>query len=196
MGVFIISPTDKGGMLQCPPEILCSLSAPLRSLQFNDLFCLQHPAVHTISVGGANAADFQDHLDVLPLLEDPRPVEEIYQRWQAQMRRQCGCGRPDDHWDLFPCWHDTPGYINIPFILWLRNLARGWDLLEFARGRYRMLGREMPWVAGNDGAQVRCYDFGAVAEAAGMEETRLTALLEDAHELLGPDQPRYLAGDG
>ncbi len=37
MGVFIISPNDKGGKLYTPPAKLVSLCAPLTPMQFNDL---------------------------------------------------------------------------------------------------------------------------------------------------------------
>jgi len=36
MGVFIISPTDKGGLLQSPPPKLAELCRPLSPIAFND----------------------------------------------------------------------------------------------------------------------------------------------------------------
>ena len=39
MGVFIISPSDKGGKLYEPPPKLVELCKPLSPMQFNDLFC-------------------------------------------------------------------------------------------------------------------------------------------------------------
>jgi len=62
MGIFIISPTDKGGHLYNPPQKLVDLCAPLRPIVFNDLFCLSHPQVHTLSVGAARPSDFDEHL--------------------------------------------------------------------------------------------------------------------------------------
>ena len=155
MGVFIISPTDKGGMLQHPSEKLCELSGSLTPMQFNDLFCLQRPEIHTISVGAACPGDFENHLRMLPLLEDHNLVSDIYRKWEQAMEEGCGYFRPDTLWRKLPSWDQTPGYMNIGFILWLYNLARGWDLLEFARIRYRLLGLEMSWVAGNDAGDVR-----------------------------------------
>ncbi|MBW1751087.1 MAG: aldo/keto reductase, partial [Deltaproteobacteria bacterium] len=78
MGVFIISPTDKGGMLQHPSEKLCELSGSLTPMQFNDLFCLQRPEIHTISVGASCPGDFEDHLKMLPLLADHDLARDIY----------------------------------------------------------------------------------------------------------------------
>src|ERR1041385_4452431 len=51
MGVFIISPNDKGGKLYQPPNKLVELCAPLTPMQFNDLYCLARPQVHTLSCG-------------------------------------------------------------------------------------------------------------------------------------------------
>ncbi len=53
MGVFIISPNDKGGKLYEPPEKLVDLCAPLSPMQFNDLYCLARPEVHTLSCGAS-----------------------------------------------------------------------------------------------------------------------------------------------
>ena len=51
MGVFIISPNDKGGRLQDRPAKMASLTAPFTPMQWNDLFCLSHPHIHTLSLG-------------------------------------------------------------------------------------------------------------------------------------------------
>ena len=57
-----------------------------------------------------------------------------------------------------------------------------------------MLGREMPWVAGNDAAEVHRYDLTEIAGRAKMDVHDLLELLQGAHALLGPDQPRYMMG--
>src|SRR5579883_424845 len=57
MGVFIISPSDKGGQLYNPPQKLVDLCAPLSPMVFNDLFCLSHSQVHTLSLGAAKPQD-------------------------------------------------------------------------------------------------------------------------------------------
>ncbi len=190
MGVFIISPTDKGGMLQKPPECLKKICAPLTPIQCNDLFCLQRPEVHTISLGAARHSDFDDHLNALTLLDDHETIQGISQQWEQLMKTASGHSRPDALWQSFPAWQQTPGYINIGLIFWLYNLARGWDLLEFSRRRYKMLGQDMPWVPGLNGAAARQYDLGSVAEQAGMPVEELIGVLEKAHTLLGDQGDR------
>ncbi|MCF6287026.1 MAG: aldo/keto reductase, partial [Candidatus Hydrogenedentes bacterium] len=57
MGVFIISPNDKGGLLYKPSDKLMELCAPLHPMAFNDLFCLARPEVHTLSCGVSRPED-------------------------------------------------------------------------------------------------------------------------------------------
>jgi predicted aldo/keto reductase-like oxidoreductase len=101
------------------------------------------------------------------------------------MEETTGHTQPDALWSSFPPWQQTPGYINIGMVLWLYNLARGWDLVEFSRRRYKMLGQDMPWVPGLNGTAARNYDLTNVAEQAGMPVEKLIRLLEEAHALLG-----------
>lgn len=69
MGVFVISPTDKGGHLHTPSARLQELCAPLHPIVLNDLFCLRDPDLaHTISVGARHAGDLGLHLEAVALL--------------------------------------------------------------------------------------------------------------------------------
>jgi hypothetical protein len=73
MGVFIISPNDKGWKLYEPPAKLMNLCAPLSPMVFNDLYCLARPQVHTLSCGVAKPSDFDEH---------------IKPRWSIMIRRR------------------------------------------------------------------------------------------------------------
>jgi predicted aldo/keto reductase-like oxidoreductase len=65
MGVFIISPNDKGGKLYEPPRKLVELCAPLTPMQFNGLYCLAREQVHTLSCGASRPGDFDEHVAAL-----------------------------------------------------------------------------------------------------------------------------------
>ena len=62
LGVFIISPADKGGLLYTPPQKLIDLCYPLTPLEFNYRFLLSNPGITTLSVGAANADELIEPL--------------------------------------------------------------------------------------------------------------------------------------
>lgn len=149
MGVFVISPTDKGGHLHTPSERLRELCAPLHPIVFNDLFCLSSPGIHTLSVGAARAEDLALHVEAAALLpRAPALLPPILERLAAARRAALG----DDWiatWDQgLPDWEDTPGGINLPVLLWLHDLLQAWDLEGFCRARYGLLGQGGHWFAG------------------------------------------------
>lgn len=189
MGIFIISPTDKGGQLQQPPAKLVEFCRPLSPMLFNDLFCLSQPEISTISVGAAHPQDYDEHLKVLPLLGEKHSalIREIDRKWRSAMRQSTGNERPDQLWSELPSWDRTPGYINIPMSLWLFNLARGWDLLEYARCRYRMMGEEIPWVAGLPPRMTDAIRSQGLLKEYGVDEEAVLGQLVKAHQLLGKD---------
>lgn len=185
MGVFIISPTDKGGMLQQPPEMFRQLCRPFEPMVFNDVYCLSRPEIHTISIGAARPSDFAVHVEALDHLDEGGVIADIDVRCCGAMAGTTGFSRPEALWSKLPPWDKTPGLINIPFVWWLYNLARGWGLLSYSRGRYKMLGQEVKWVPGNNGADAARYDLKSIADSTGFKSDALIAMLEDAHRLLG-----------
>jgi len=62
LGVFIISPNDKGGKLYEPSQKMVDLCAPLSPMVFNDLYCLGRKEVHTLSCGVNKPGDFDEHV--------------------------------------------------------------------------------------------------------------------------------------
>ncbi|MFL0777309.1 MAG: aldo/keto reductase [Prochlorococcus sp.] len=149
LGVFIISPTDKGGHLHSPSPQWLELCSPLHPIVFNDLFCLQDPRVHTISVGAARAEDLDLHLEAVSLL--PRAAEllpPVQQRLERAARLALGEAWLASWQKGLPLWQDTPGKINIPKLLWLHNLVEAWGMERYAKARYGLLGNGGHWFPG------------------------------------------------
>ena len=151
LGVFIISPTDKGGHLHTPSTKMLELCSPLHPIVFNDLFCLRNKNVHTISVGIAKEQDFNLHLEAVSLLsESDHYIPKILNRLQEESINSLGIEWYKS-WDKnLPNWQNTPGGINIPVLLWLANLIDSFDLEEFAKSRYQLLGNGSHWFPGNN----------------------------------------------
>ena len=149
MGVFIISPTDKGGHLHTPSQRLLELCDPLHPIVFNDLFCLRDPRVHTISVGAARPSDLDLHLEAVDRLDQADGlIEPVHRRLQQAAETALGETWLNSWRIGLPRWQDTPGEINLPVLLWLHNLLEAWDLESYARARYRLLGSGGHWFAG------------------------------------------------
>ena len=151
LGVFIISPTDKGGHLHTPSTKIMELCSPLHPIVFNDLFCLGNKNVHTISVGIEKEKDFHLHLEAVSLLsESDHYVPKILDKLKEESINSLGL-EWYKAWDKnLPSWQNTPGGINIPVLLWLSNLIESFDLEQFAKSRYQLLGNGSHWFPGNN----------------------------------------------
>jgi predicted aldo/keto reductase-like oxidoreductase len=196
MGVFLISPTDKGGHLHSPSQRLLALCEPLHPIVFNDLFCLAAPGVHTISVGAACPDDFDLHLQAVELL--PRAAEllpPIVARLEQASRQALGEDWLASWRQGLPSWQETPGQINLPSLLWLHNLLEAWDLQSYARARYGLLGSGGHWFPGANAdaldQSVSEADLRAVLTASPWAE-RIPDLLRDLRRRVGGQTSRRL----
>jgi predicted aldo/keto reductase-like oxidoreductase len=184
MGVFIISPTDKGGRLYAPSDRLRALTAPLSPLAFNDLWCLTKMDAHTLSLGAAVPSDFDAHVEALALLDDaPRLLPPILARLEAAYADALGADFARRWSHGLPDWSELPGKINVRRILWLHNLVRAYDLIHFAQERYISMSADNHWVPG-----ARAVDFNDAEMTAALPDSPFRAeiptLLRRAHETL------------
>ncbi len=194
MGVFIISPADKGGKLYAPPEKLTQLCATLHPLVFNSLFCLARSEVHTLSIGAARPSDFDlamqtlDHMNNIDQTLDP-----ILARLNATLAEAVPADIRDPYSLNFPEWQDAPGKLNLPVILSLRNLAKAFDMQGYGEMRYNMFGSGGHWFPGNKMEDIEKLELGKVAENSGIDAERLRGLLKETHEMLGKTAVKRLS---
>lgn len=179
MGVFIISPADKGGQLFAPPEKLAALTAPLHPLVFNARWLLGlHPHVHTLSFGPSFVEEFEPHL---PAFDDDGPWREEEQAILERLDRQWNTIPADEYcaqcWSCLPC----PENITIPEVLRLRNLAVGFDMTGFGKYRYKMFEVAGHWFPGNRAD--KCTDCGDCLPRCP-QKLEIPRLLRDAHTRL------------
>ncbi|MCG3199875.1 MAG: hypothetical protein GHCLOJNM_04403 [bacterium] len=177
MGILIISPSDKGGLLYRPSDTLRELSRPFTAIELNHRWLLAHPEITTLTVGCTYPNEWDDHL-VVGERDGPLTEEEAaaVERWMAQYNllgdTYCSvCG------DCLPC----PEEINIPEMLRLRNLTKALDMVEYGRYRYKMFENAGDWYPGR--RATACTDCGDCLPRCPLH-LPIPTLLREAHDLL------------
>jgi hypothetical protein len=168
MGVFVISPFDKGGALYAPSRRLRSLCLPdLEPLEFGALWLWQHAVhggahgsggagagapVHTITIGVARPSDLDEpYFAALMLRNEPEralaKVEAVKARLARAFDEAHGEGWASEWFKGLPTCYDTTTGVDFTQYVWLYNVIKAWGMLFFAKQRYNTgKGNRAKWV--------------------------------------------------
>ena len=182
MGVFIISPNEKGGMLFKPSTKVQDLCNPITPIQFNGRFCLSHPQVTTLSMGMHEPNHFSQNLALLNQ-ENYMNLQfsRIKKKMDAPLAKISGLCTLCDQ--CLPC----PENINIPEVLRFRNLIEGYDMEDYGRFRYNMLEGQGHWFPGT--FSFHCTECGDCLPRCP-EDLNIPKLLMETHKTLF-NKPKY-----
>ena len=177
MGVLIISPSDKGGMLYRPSDTLSRHCAPFSPIEINHRWILAHSNITTLTVGCTYPDEWDAHWVVAdrdgPLTEEEAAVHaRIEEQYQSLGTTYCSvCA------DCLPC----PENINIPEVLRLRNLTKAFDMVEYGKYRYKMFENAGDWFPGKRANN--CTECGDCLPRCPLK-LEIPSLLFESHALL------------
>lgn len=144
MGVFNISPIDKGGMLYVPSKTVARLLGPkISPIAFANLSSWKTNKFHTVSVGFARLSDVEESLDAARIYATgsyEADLKAAEGRLTARLEEKLG-----RDWalkgllDIPSCEIAATDGTGIGHVLWCYNLVKAFGMYDFAKEKYSKL---------------------------------------------------------
>jgi predicted aldo/keto reductase-like oxidoreductase len=180
LGVFIISPNDKGGQLYKAPDKIKSAIPHATPIQWNARFCLDTPHVHTLSFGMTEPEHFEEMKGIFT--HHTASVKEL----DAQAKAILDAMLKDDQYAYYEGYDikNKNTNLDIPLLLHWRKLWKCYDLLDYSKYRYKELKTPNHWVPGvyANTENLNKFDFSQVPDNIPLKE-----MLSELHEALYQD---------
>lgn len=149
MGIFIISPFDKGGRLYAPSRKLRSLTLPeFEPMEFGSQWIWNHhlleeglPQLHTYTCGAARPSDL-DQPAVAAYLHMSKPdetlakVKSVVERLEAVKEKTLGKEWVENWAKGLPKALTSTYFVEHNQMVWLYNCIQAFGMYEFAKARY------------------------------------------------------------
>ena len=151
MGVFQISPFDKGGMLYRPSEIVAkAVGRDISPMAFAALYGWKEIGIHTCSVGLARVTDLEEAMDAVRLYNAGKEGDDILHATAERLNaiKEKALGK---EWlakgllNLPTCYDPCTNGVAIGHSLWCHNLITAFGMYEFAKARYNSMEAFVKW---------------------------------------------------
>ncbi len=182
IGVMAISPVDKGGKLQFPSQTLIEACKPFHPIELAYRFLIGE-GISTLTLGASKIEDFNV---AKKLINNNYPLNEQTKQALNNLRNYALFRLPESHCgqcrECLPCPKNVP----IPELLHMRNLFLGYDLQEFSKERYNLIGKAGHWWESKNASA--CEECGECLPRCP-NNLQIPKLLKETHKLL-IDNPR------
>lgn len=145
MGVFNISPFDKGGKLYRPSEAVAKAIGPeLSPIAFAALHSWKNQGMHTVSVGFARSSDLDEVIEAAKIYADGDRANVLVKGAEERLNNLAieKLGKEWFEKGLLnvPSFYDKPSDgMALGHILWIHNCMTAYGMYEFCNDRYGML---------------------------------------------------------
>jgi len=145
MGVFNISPFDKGGKLYRPSaKVAAAIGPEMNPMIFAALYTWRTEGMHTLSVGLARSSDLDEVIEAAKIYMDGKRADELVNSAKARLD-DLAIGTLGKEWyekgllNVPSYYEEISDGVAIGHMLWLHNCLTAYGMFEFSRDRYSML---------------------------------------------------------